>query len=138
MKADIGTGRAESSRENAGDASPLKLTLASGETVTLTPEVVGELDSALRALRRHARPLRDLGAEIEALLTERPGSSTIEIARAVRARDQDVRLTLNGDSRFHVACPPAGRSPKVKAWILASRPRGVVPNVRTSGAGDTP
>jgi hypothetical protein len=108
MKADIGTGRAESSRENAGAAAPPKLKLPSGETITLTPEVVGELDSALRALRQHARPHRDLGAEIEALLTERPASSTIEIARAIRARDQDVRLTLNSDSRFQLACPPPG------------------------------
>jgi hypothetical protein len=137
MKADVGTGRAESSSENAGAASAPILTLASGETVTLTPDALGELDSALRLLRRQDRLHRDLGAEIEALLTERPGLSTIEIARAIRARDQDVRLTLNGDSRFQVASPPAGRSRKVKAWILASRPRGVVPRDRTSSGRDT-
>lgn len=137
MIADVRTGRADSSRDSAGTASPPKLTLASGETITLTPEVVLELDSALRLLRRQARPHRNLGAEIESLLAERPGSSTIEIARAVRARDQDVRLTLNGDARFQVACPPEGRSRKVKAWILASRPRGAVPNGRTSSGRDT-
>jgi hypothetical protein len=138
MRVDLGNGRAGSSRDTAGAASPPKLTLASGETVTLTLEVVAQLDSALRALRRRARPRRDLAAEIEALLTERPESSTIEIARAVRARDQDVRLTLNSDSRFQLACPPAGRSRKVRTWILASGPRGVVPSDGTSSGGETP
>lgn len=137
MKAGLTTGRAGSSGDNAGPASSPKLALASGETVTLTPEVVAQLDSALRALRRHGRPHRDLGAEIEALLTERPGSSTIEIARAIRARDHDVRLALNRDSRFQLACPPAGRSRKVKAWILASTRRRVVPCDRTSSGRDT-
>jgi hypothetical protein len=138
MKVDLGDGRAGSSRDTAGAAAPPKLTLPSGETVTLTPEVVAQLESALRTLRRRAASHRDLGAEIEALLTVRPASSTIEIARAIRARDQDVRLTLNSDSRFQLACPPAGRSRKVRTWILASRPRGVVPSHRTSSGGETP
>jgi hypothetical protein len=136
MKVDLGTGRAGISRDTAGTAATPKLTLPSGETITLTPEVVARLDSALRALRRPAASHRDLGAEIEALLSERPASSTIEIARTIRARDHDVRLTLNGDSRFEVACPPTGRSRKVKAWMLASRPQGVVPCDRTSSGRD--
>jgi hypothetical protein len=103
MKVDLGTGRAGISRDTAGTAATPKLTLPSGETITLTPEVVARLDSALRALRRPAASHRDLGAEIEALLSERPASSTIEIARTIRARDHDVRLTLNGDSRVEVA-----------------------------------
>jgi hypothetical protein len=138
MRVDLGNGRTGSSLDTPGAASPPKLTLASGETVTLTPEVVAQLDSALRALRRHVRPRRDLAAEIEALLTERPESSTIEIARAIRARDRDVRLALNGDSRFQLACPPAGRSRKVKAWGLASGPRGAVPSGRTSSGREMP
>jgi hypothetical protein len=136
MTVELGTGRTGSSRDTAGAASPHELTLPSGETITLTPDVVEKLDSALRAFRRLSRSHRDLGAEIEGLLTERPALSTTEIARAIRARDQDVRLTLNRDPRFQLACPPAGRSRKVKTWILASTPRGAVPSDRTSSGRD--
>jgi len=88
--------------------------------IVLADTVVAQLEAALREYRRRQRGSRDLGSELAAFLRGHPGSSTIEIARHVKARDTDVRFVLRSDPRFNRAVAAANRSTRVRGWILAT------------------
>jgi hypothetical protein len=113
-------------------ASPPELVLATGEKVTLTEAVIAQLKSALRAQRVGNADRRDLAPEITVWLEHNPGSSTTEIASAIRARDVDVRSALNGDRRFRRVAPRPSRSRRLKAWIVAPDDARVGPGPGTS------
>jgi hypothetical protein len=96
--------------------------------LTFSPAAVEVLDHAIREHRRSQRAeKRDLPSEIASFLRDRPGVTVTEIARGIRARDQDVRHVLNKDFRFQAQPPGEGRSTRVKAWVLSREGSGVVP-----------
>lgn len=111
---------------------PLTIALA-GVTIVVEPEAVPAVESALRAYTRSRRPRRDLAAEVERFLADHPGVSVVEIARAIRARDYDVRRVLNSDARFRALSAAPGRSTRVRAWVLAETPSDAVPSLGTGG-----
>jgi hypothetical protein len=137
MNAEVDNGRTDNCCDEVEAVRPSKLAFASGETIALTQEVIVQLDSLLRAWRRLTIPQRELGDEIETFLSESPGSSTIDIARGIRARDRDVRRILISDPRFRRSLPAPGRSRKVKTWILGSPAGGVVPGDGTGSGAAT-
>jgi hypothetical protein len=119
---------------NSVAVPPLELRLPAGATLILPAGLVADLEGAVRAWRGQQIEQRDLVAEIEDFLTLHPGTSTTEIARAIRARDHDVRSILRGGGRFQSVSAPAGRSGRLKAWMLAPTPAEAVPRDRTSGS----
>jgi hypothetical protein len=112
-------------------ANPPQLVLVTGETVTLSDEVIAQLEAALRARRAGEAEPRDLFAEIATCLERNPGSSTTEIARAIRARDADVRRILNRDPRFQRVPPDPGRSIRLRVWSVAPVDTRVGPGAGT-------
>lgn len=135
LEAGVGTRDAASDLAIATRFTELKL--VTGQTIPLTNEVVTQLEAELRSLRRSNTKRRNLVSEIRAYLTDHPGSSALEIARAIRARDHDIRSILRAGAPFQSVSPPAGRSGRLKAWKLAPTPAEAVPWDGTSGsAGD--
>jgi hypothetical protein len=80
---------------------------------------------------------RDLVTELEAALASASMPLTCpELARAVTARDKNVREALAGDSRFKLVAPPPERSPKAKTWALVPTRDGLVPGGGTSARSE--
>lgn len=113
------------------------ITLPVGATLTLTSTAAAELERALRQHRQVARPKRDLAAEIEAFLTAGP-ATVPEVARAIGARDSDVRHALRTSPRFTGAPATSDRSPRAGLWMLGSGPSGVGPAAGTSTGDEGP
>lgn len=96
----------------------------------LTDELARELEREIRSLRRP--PQRDYPAEIERYLRQAGSAHTTEIARAIHARDENVRRTLASDSRF-LQCPaPRGASGRPIWWTLARDVGELVPEHGTT------
>jgi hypothetical protein len=106
--------------------------------LTFSPAAVEVLDRAIREQRRSQRAEeRDLQSEIASFLRDGPGATVTDVARGIRARDQDVRRVLNDDSRFQAQPPDGGRSTRAKAWVLSREGSGVVPLGGTDGCAST-
>lgn len=93
-------------------------------------EAIDRIERQLRLLRRSLetpRIPRDLGSEIEGVLTTSAPLTVPELGAAIRARHADVRRVLHEQpGRFQYAQNIAGRSPKAKCWMnaaVASRTR---------------
>jgi fatty acid-binding protein DegV len=109
-----------------------RITLQNGLELTLSAELIAELEEVVRRWRRQQRAPRRLADEIATYLEKHHAASTIELARALRARDQDVRDALQNDPRFQPLSPPIGTSTRRKSWALASKSTSSVPEARTS------
>lgn len=97
-----------------------RVNLQNGVELSLSPELVAELERVVRDWRRQrAVEFRPLGDEIAEYLRQHPSASVVEVARALRARDQLVRETLRSDLRFQRGSPPPGASRRLKSWMLA-------------------
>ena len=96
-----------------------QLTLATGETITLTADEVGHVVTGLYARRMRKAKTRNVVSEVVAFLDLKPGSSTIEIARAIGARDSHVRRVLQTDPQFQNVPAGRGLSARLRAWIVA-------------------
>jgi hypothetical protein len=117
-------------RETISD-TPLSIELPAGIRLLVPPEAAAGLEAALRQHRRLGRPRRDLAADIKQFLTAGP-ATVPEIARAIGARDSEVRHTLQTNERFARASAAADHSARAKPWMLASSPAGVGPAGGTS------
>jgi hypothetical protein len=113
---------------------PLTFKRRDDSTVVIRPEEVPGLAATIRSWNRESRPPRDLAAEIVSYLATNPGASVPEIARAIRARDHDVRSNLQGDERFRIVSPKPGRSSRVIGWAIAPDRSQPVPVDGTSGS----
>src|SRR4051794_3666481 len=92
---------------------PDLITLQNGVELSLSPELVAELEAVVRRWRHQLGAPRVLADEIATYLEQHSTASSIELARALRARDQDVRHTLQGDPRFERVPPPSGASTRL-------------------------
>ena len=107
-----------------------------GTFVRREADAADAYETAIKNRRRADPPKRDLAEEIEAFLVTRPATAP-EIARAIGARDSDVRHTLQTNERFTRAPAAADRSTRAKPWMLASSPAGVGPADGTSTRTET-
>jgi len=87
-------------------------------------ELVTDIEQQVARLRRTLEGAmasqRDLLGEIEGVLSATPGITTPEVARAIHARESEVRAVLrNHPARFHSASNMPGRSPLARCWILS-------------------
>jgi hypothetical protein len=117
-----------------------RITLPNGIELSFSPELVAELEARLREWRREEGGPRELADEIASYLETHTTASAIQLARALRARDQNVRKALENDPRFQRVPPPAAASARLKSWALASTASAPVPGAGTSPSsadGDT-
>ncbi len=75
-----------------------------------------------------------LADRVAAHLAEGRAATVPEIARAVRARDVDVRELVTNDPRFALRPTPAGRPGQARCYALVEEP---VPPRGTSSPADT-
>jgi hypothetical protein len=116
------TVQAELVNTTAGRTTEIVLEQPGGRTVTLklTTDLVTQLEGAIRAWRHTTNGQRDLITEIAAAVGARPGLTTPEISKAIRARESDVRDVLRRNpSRFQQVHTVPRRSPRAICWILA-------------------
>src|SRR4051812_26591258 len=104
--------------------------LSTGRRVALETAEVEELCRLIRPSR--SRATRDLSREIETYLYDDQPATAIEIARGIRARNEDVRRVLRNDRRFQHAQAGTNRSPRAKVWKLARSRRKPVPEPGTT------
>ena len=114
----------------AAGSEPFEYTLPDGQTLRIAVHQLPALEAAIRAWRHHKPRARDLVAEIRDYLAHHPGTSALEIARGIKARDRDVRETLHSNNTFLRLTPPSGRSRHLHAWALASQSQRSRPTTR--------
>jgi len=112
-------------RAIAAELAPLLLTAQSSAVSS---------SGVSRATRRGKK--RDFAAEIEAHLGSSDAATAPEIARAIRARDAEVREALRTDGRFVRVSTPADRSAKATLWFLTSSASGLGPASGTSAGSE--
>lgn len=114
----------------------LLIEVPAGTLLLLEPEAIDALEAAIRTHRQAGRPKRDLAGQIEDFLATQP-ATVPEIARAIGARDSDVRQTLQTNERFRRAPAAADHSTRAKLWEIAPSLAGVGPEDGTSRRNET-